>query len=120
MTKDEIIKALRDMAKYPTVTLPRDCEALRMAANLLEQPKQEPVAWRWGVPKLKTGDYEWRYSLNKTRPNAIPLYTTPPQRKPLTDEEIILIVAECASSHQHTDIHFARAIEAAHGIKENT
>jgi len=42
MTKDEIIKALRDMAKYPTVTLPRDCEALRMAADLLEQQKQEP------------------------------------------------------------------------------
>ncbi len=35
-----------------------------------------------------------------------------PQRKPLSDEEIILIVAECASSHQHTDIHFAKAIEA--------
>ena len=30
----------------------------------------------------------------------------------LTDEEIVLIVAECAASHQHTDIHFARAIEA--------
>ena len=40
------------------------------------------------------------------------------QRLPLTDEEIILIVAECAASHQHTDIHFARAIERAHGIKE--
>jgi hypothetical protein len=45
------------------------------------------------------------------------LYTTP-QRKPLTDEQIVLIVSECAASHQHTDIHFARAIEAAHGIKE--
>jgi hypothetical protein len=30
----------------------------------------------------------------------------------LTDEEIVLISAECAASHQHTDIHFARAIEA--------
>ena len=30
----------------------------------------------------------------------------------LTEEEIVLIVAECAASHQHTDIHFARAIEA--------
>jgi len=30
----------------------------------------------------------------------------------LTDEEIVLIVAECAASHQHTDIHFAKAIEA--------
>ena len=49
-----------------------------------------------------------------------PLYTTPPPvAEPhkrtwmgLTDEEIVLIVAECAASHQHTDIHFARAIEA--------
>jgi len=46
-----------------------------------------------------------------------PLYTTPPQRKPLTDDEITLIIADCASSHQHTDIHLARAIEQAHGIK---
>jgi len=30
----------------------------------------------------------------------------------LTDDEIVLISAECAASHQHTDIHFARAIEA--------
>jgi len=38
----------------------------------------------------------------------------PPQRTwvGLTDEEIVLIVAECSASHQHTDIHFARAIEA--------
>jgi hypothetical protein len=48
MTKDEIIKALRDMAKYPTVTLPRDCEALRMAADLLAQPaQQEPFQPDW-------------------------------------------------------------------------
>jgi len=42
------------------------------------------------------------------------LVATPPQRTwvGLTDEEIVLIVAECAASHQHTDIHFARAIEA--------
>jgi len=41
------------------------------------------------------------------------IYTTP-QRTwvGLTDEEIVLIVAECAASHQHTDIHFAKAIEA--------
>ena len=30
----------------------------------------------------------------------------------LTDEEILSISAECASSHQHMDIHFAKAIEA--------
>jgi len=31
----------------------------------------------------------------------------------LTDEEILLISADCAASHQHTDIHFARAIESS-------
>ena len=30
----------------------------------------------------------------------------------LTDEEIVLISADCAATHQHTDIHFAKAIEA--------
>ena len=30
----------------------------------------------------------------------------------LTEDEIVLIIADCAATHQHTDIHFARAIEA--------
>jgi hypothetical protein len=30
----------------------------------------------------------------------------------LTEDEILSISADCASTHQHTDIHFARAIEA--------
>ena len=120
MTKEEIIKALRDMAKYPTVTLPRDCEALRMAADLLAQPEQEPVTWRYKIVDV-FGRPAWTLKTPKSDTRVLesqPLYTTPPQRKPLTDEEIILIVAECAASHQHTDIHFARAIERAHGIKE--
>ena len=120
MTKEEIIKALRDMAKYPTVTLPRDCEALRMAADLLAQPEQEPVTWRYKIVDV-FGRPAWTLKTPKSDTQVLesqPLYTTPPQRKPLTDEEIILIVADCASSHQHTDIHFARAIERAHGIKE--
>ena len=45
MNKDEIIKALRNMARYPTVTMPRDSEALKVAADLLAQPEQEPVAF---------------------------------------------------------------------------
>jgi hypothetical protein len=31
----------------------------------------------------------------------------------LTEDEIILIIGDCVSSHQHTDMHFARAIEQA-------
>ena len=39
---------------------------------------QEPVAWRWGNKKLN-GRYEWRYTSYKTQPDAIPLYSAPPQ-----------------------------------------
>ena len=94
------------------------------------QPEQEPVAWcvycdgqfNLNIFRVKDVADVKKVRLDLEYPNhkrkVVPLYTSPPQRKPLTDEEIILIVAECASSHQHTDIHFARAIEAAHGIKE--
>jgi hypothetical protein len=37
-------------------------------------------------------------------------------QKPLTDDQITLIIGECAARHEHTDYEFARAIEAAHGI----
>jgi hypothetical protein len=44
----------------------------------------------------------------------LPNFTQSPQRTwiGLTEDEIVLISADCAASHQHTDIHFARAIEA--------
>ena len=49
---------------------------------------------------------------------ATPLYTTPPQRKTLTDEEILTVARDHYNPHQRPEISFARAIEAAHGIKE--
>ena len=86
-------------------------EVAFLAGKQTSQPaQQEPVAititGKLGNIYSFTGDY----SLKK----GDKVYTTPPQRTwvGLTDEEIILIVADCASSHQHTDIHFARAIEA--------
>ena len=81
----------------------------------LAQPEQEPVEWGvdWGpdgnsvsiIKRLADGGIEvvgWEYAPH------------PPQRTwvGLTDDEILSISADCASSHQHTDIHFARAIEA--------
>ena len=44
-------------------------------------------------------------------------HTTPPQRKPLTDEEIGAIL-EGVNAYGTRLYTFARAIEAAHGIKE--
>ena len=82
---------------------------------LAEQPaQQEPVAW---ITQGGKGWLRWHNKnddhLNKT---SVPLYKHP-KRKPLSDAEIALISAEC-SLRTPSDIYFARAIEAAHGIKE--
>jgi hypothetical protein len=50
---------------------------------------------------------------------ALPLYTQPPQRKPLTDEEIIMLSQSAGvyiKVNDDCDLLFARAIEKAHGI----
>ena len=78
------------------------------------QPAQEPVAHLCGPDEnglfgLPTAD--------KACKDCFPVYTTPPQRKPLTDEELDLICEKalfCRISFQQ----FARSIEAVHGIKE--
>jgi hypothetical protein len=122
MTKDEIIKQLRDMAKYPTVTLPRDTDALKSAADLLEQAEQaQPVAWF----RYETV-YEYRNQLARCTKDCIgafPVYTSPPPRQPLTDEQIERLEAMCIDPIDSKGWgflnrkSFARAIEAAHGIK---
>ena len=69
--------------------------ALEEYCDTLAQPEQEPVAWR--APNWGHGDDEWVYrdfddpvliADGKPSPNNEALYTTPPQRKPLSDEEI--------------------------------
>ena len=109
----------------------RHCEAnafqivIKNLKAQLAQPEQKPVAW------MGT-DIEG--NPNKFRLNffsgAIPLFTTPPQRKPLTDEEIINKCLESgfernclgwSFTYGKLDYHLlklARAIEAAHNIKE--
>ena len=108
--------------------------ALRTA---LEQPDPEPVAWM-----LKTGHgTEFKEQLTdelkaltwKGKPMWMPLYTSPPQRKPLTEEMVTaaarelckIHAGECQVDEQDTwDIYcnqFKRdarcALEAALGIK---
>ena len=83
-----------------------------------KQPEQEPVAkvelmLTGGAAGLATRIVEIDDHLReRLRPGQL-LYTGPPQRKPLTDEAIAQIAAQ---GHQRW-LEFARAIEAAHGIK---
>ena len=86
-------------------------------AHHLAQPKQEPLAWistgparmiHWTADKPAYGD-DW-----------VPLYITPPQRKPLTEWQITEIYTKWESTKGTSWADLIRAIEAAHGIKENT
>jgi hypothetical protein len=95
-----------------------------------QEAKDEPVAWKWHQAPIKTswGDEMVVADLAIDKDNTVSIYCerdqtakveamfTSPQRKPLTDEEI----KKCWDSAGYTGIipkGFARAIEAAHGIK---
>lgn len=94
-------------------------EALRAA---LAQPEPEPVAYLTkrkisGTEGLLRADMVDMSAKNKETHDFIPLYTAPPQRKPLTDEEIFKCINATASLGKgHFLVEFANAIEAAHGI----
>jgi hypothetical protein len=92
-------------------------DALRDAlADQSEQALEmvEPVAWMdrdgevYKMPEIK----------NWAPPHKF-LYTSPPQRKPLTDEEIIMLSQSAGvyiKVNDDCDLLFARAIERTHGI----
>ena len=119
MTKDEelmqqaldALKLIDEAMPFPVAKL-----TIKNLRERLAQPEQEPFGY-------------FRYDLrldawvqNREGRPGTPFYTTPPQRKPLTDERIGQIVEDCkitlvnyCSDEKQTE--FARAIEAAHGIK---
>lgn len=101
--------------------------ALRTA--IAEAEKQEPYAWEFAGTIFHDKDevFGWWNSdteLGNTPP--LPLYTTPPaaQRQPLTDEAIWRQYQALWPFHPAEEprlakdiVKFARAVEAAHGIK---
>ena len=113
----DALKAGKPWTAYGTRQEPNNT-----ALYLSPQPEIPPYAWVTFTPYGDEDDvwYEnpegqllegWTYK---------PLYdTTPPQRKPLTDEEIgyIAVKSQEGISPRDDTLRFARAIEAAHGIK---
>jgi hypothetical protein len=82
------------------------CAVARIERAEKQAEQAQPVAWIRNDKKLALNDGGF-FSSNWT-----PLYTAPPQRKPLTDEELHGIWSSGPEM-----MKFARAIEAAHGIK---
>ena len=116
------------------------------AYKALEQAEQHPVAWVYPEfsEHLKRAGCWTAYANNGTGPYAdgvkrIPVYFEPPQRKPLTDEQTIILKNTTCPEIDWKARHFVEmnngernkwmlewfmafkvAIEAAHGIEENT
>ena len=131
MTKDEALKMARTAlgvqldAMLGKAGHLRNDDRRRYAENgikaideALAQPEQEPVAWIYKGGKSFDGNkYSDEYELTASKQvalwkdkNAKPLYTTPPQRKPLTDEEINKLVDD---EDWYNDPHeFSRIVEA--------
>ena len=101
----------------------RDIDAVQLndliatLESALEQPEQEPVAWT----TMPDAD-DWMFVSGTEKPPLPgewhPLYTHPPRREPLSNEELDRLWREPMSADwEHRE--YARAVEAAHGIKEN-
>ena len=122
---------LREAAQQALEALKNNAGEMRVegAISILEtalaqQAEQaEPVAWRWGYRSVTTGEMDWRGYVeiaahpNLRSPEIIiePLYTAPPQRKPLPKHD-----QHCVDvpGYGLMAVRLVRAVERAHGIKE--
>jgi len=126
-TENPCLKGLVQPEQEPKIgCVNHDCDQCKAQPEQVIQSysgkhnlEQEPVAWmdKYGeiykdVPEVLSTDK--------------PLYTSPPQRQPLTKEEMFEAIRPLYSSEMSARIAVDysedeyRAIEAAHGIKENT
>ena len=109
-------------------------KAITALTERLAQPEQEPVAWMFQHDETGRMNYVSNDGIHnpamflKMNPRyalVCPLYTAPPQRKPLSDEWIHRTTVLLGFNPEWTtEIGIAHAIvraaEAAHNIKENT
>jgi len=102
-------------------------ESITAIKEALVQPEQEPVAWRVKVETKRrdgsvTAGYQFRNE--KMSKHDEPLYTNPPSRNPLTDEQHSAMWDAIRELGHTTKDQTSEILEivsdrlAAHGIKE--
>lgn len=135
----EYIKATNKSSSFwlvPESNLNKTVNALTVAIEQAE--RQEPVAW---ANKDDLEKFDMRVRTNCDHYHTVPLYAAPPQRQPLTDEQVMALLpspdgsaeadvvkvevspgiwgteySEIDAWSQPLVMQVARAIEAAHGI----
>ena len=136
MTQDELKMVLEFVESINlgsrSASVEQQRQVVAVIKEALAQPEQEPVAIRlWDSQWVNVVNHDNCYQgwdkedainhavkmTEKYIAANVANNTTPPQRKPLTDEQIEQLEQDtCAMEFPET----VRAIEAAHGIKENT
>ena len=121
MTDREVMQQALEALRSVQDRRPNDetNNAIAALRKRLAQPEQEPVAWSFEARHIDTA---WGLAVSLKHPgqehkylrNVKPLYTAPPQRRPLTEEEIGRFCDEVYWSPRQ----LVRAVERAHGIKE--
>ena len=139
MTKDEALKlAQRALSNKnaPTKLIYEALTAIKAALEAKDEPWEKfcdsNCVWTDHHPDCKLAkDEPDKYAMdiecNKCgakQSGVLTVHTSPPQRKPLTNEEITQAFNKAMAerpkdaSNAETNRLFVRAIEAAHGIKE--
>jgi integrase len=129
LMEDAIKEALAQPEQYTTDAMKvRQAVAQALHDDVYAEELEQPEAKQSGTISITmpapvaylcenaVGHKYFRWKKPSSTYKPIPLYTTPPQRKPLTDEEIGAIL-EGVNAYGTRLYTFARAIEAAHGIK---
>lgn len=125
---DQTALELCEVCGWKTL-IPGDCclNCERTADQPKPEPVQEPVAWTWDTKNQRDGFLDAHFQFSKPESHSLimnlrPLYTEPPQRKPLTYDKIDAVAEKMPGGIDGFMKgwgwrQFARAIEAAHGIK---
>ena len=98
---------------------PAEAKAITAIKKALAQPEQEPVGWYDSI----SGGMDFTFYKPHRKPSSpsaewIPVYSRPPQRKPLTEDEVVKMDEWLFDQPFWRVLMLVRAIEAAHGIKE--
>jgi hypothetical protein len=109
MTKDEALRLALEALEYEAQKGNDNAYQFeRESIKAALEAKDEPVAWRAWVSKFPQGTgSDWVYVTKPIMKDSVhnqPLYTTPPQRKPLTGK-MLLRAAQASLSPEQYD-HF--------------
>ena len=100
--------------------------AMHVLSTALEREQAEPVAWMCPDDPEPETAFSWEAGhCDNCGKQRIPLYTAPPQRKPLTDDRLWeLWNIDSDDAYKNCPTYFqgfryvARIVEWAHGIEE--